>query len=247
VLQVQGLSIRGGKGKPVLDNVSFAVRAGEIVGVAGISGNGQSELIHSIAGLHEIDRGNIVLLGQEIAGRSVRSIRERGLAYIPEDRYMWGAAKEATVLDNGLMGHQWRMARGGWLRGAAIRRFVAGWVQRYAIKSGGLAAKARHMSGGNLQKLIVARELAQETPFLIAAEPTRGVDIGAMETIHGHLLEKRSAGGAILLVSSELTEILKLSDRILVMYEGAIAGELSAADATEEKISLLMAGGKASD
>jgi ABC-type uncharacterized transport system ATPase subunit len=131
------------------------------------------------------------------------------------------------------------------LRGSSIRGMVAEWVQRFGIKTGSLATKAQYLSGGNLQKLIVARELAQNTPFLIAAEPTRGVDVGAMEIIHGELLKKREERGAILLVSSELTEILKLSDRILVMFEGRIVGELAADTATEEQISLLMAGGKA--
>lgn len=245
VLQARGLTIRGSKGKPLLDDVSLEVKAGEIVGLAGIAGNGQSELIHSLAGLQPLDRGTVTLLGKEMAGASVNRIREQGLAYIPEDRYMWGAAKDATVLENGLMGHQRRLAKAGLLRGRSIQQLVREWVERFAIKSGGLKARSKHMSGGNMQKLIVARELAQQTPFLIAAEPTRGVDIGAMETIHQQLLAKRASGGAILLVSSELTEIMKLSDRILVMYEGTVAGELSAAEATEERISLLMAGGNA--
>ena len=141
------------------------------------------------------------------------------------------------------MGHHRRLQKGGFLNLKDIRKLVSGWIQKFSIKTGSLETSTQYLSGGNLQKLIVARELEQGTPFLIAAEPTRGVDIGAMETIHGELLKRREEGTGILLVSSELTEILKLSDRILVMFEGRIAGELSAKEATEEKLGLLMAGG----
>ncbi|MFF2484407.1 ABC transporter ATP-binding protein [Paenibacillus sp. NPDC058071] len=245
VLEVAQLSLRGNGVKPLLDKVNLNVREGEIVGIAGISGNGQSELLQTISGLAQPDEGEVRLLGEKINGLQVRRIRDRGMAHIPEDRYQWGVAREATVADNGLMGHARKYSSRGILRGAAIRKLVGGWVSQFGIKTGSLQTKVQNLSGGNLQKLIVARELAHGTPFLIAAEPTRGVDVGAMEIIHGELLKKREEGGAILLVSSELTEILKLSDRILVMYEGRIVGELPAASATEEQISLLMAGGKA--
>jgi ABC-type uncharacterized transport system ATPase subunit len=244
VLELKDVSLFGSRGKPVLDAVSLNVRAGEIVGIAGISGNGQSELIQTIAGLLTPDQGHISLLGADVTGRSAREMRAAGLAHIPEDRYIWGANKLATVAETGVMGHQRRLQRFGLLRGRAIHALVSDWIKKYSIKAGSLDNQTQNLSGGNLQKLIVARELAQETPFLIAAEPTRGVDIGAMETIHEELLRKRAGGGAILLVSSELSEVLKLSDRILVMFEGTIAGELSVNEATEEKLSLLMAGGK---
>lgn len=243
VLQVKDVSIMGGKGKPVLDQVSFQVKAGEIVGIAGISGNGQSELIQAISGLQLIDHGEIRLLGDNLKGRSVQEIRDIGLSHVPEDRYQWGAAKEGTVLENGIMGHHRTRSRKGFLQGKELRQMVGGFIQQFQIKAGSQDAKVKYLSGGNLQKLIVAREIAQKQPFLIAAEPTRGVDIGAMELIHEELLRKRDEQGAILLVSSELTEILKLSDRIIVMYEGRIAGEISAENATEEQISLWMAGG----
>lgn len=243
VLEVTDLSLRGTKGKPVLDAVSLSVRAGEIVGVAGISGNGQSELLQLISGLAQPDGGRIAVAGKDVTGKAPRDIRESGLAHIPEDRYVWGANRTATVMDTGLMGHHRRLQKSGFLKLKDIRALVSGWVQKFSIKTGSLETSTQYLSGGNLQKLIVARELEQGTPFLIAAEPTRGVDIGAMETIHGELLKRREEGTGILLVSSELTEILKLSDRILVMYEGRIAGELSAKEATEEKLGLLMAGG----
>ncbi|MBD2872675.1 ABC transporter ATP-binding protein [Paenibacillus arenilitoris] len=245
VLEADNVTINGARTKPLLGGVSLQVNEGEIVGIAGISGNGQSELIQAISGLMKIDGGSVKLLGQDVTGATVKTIRERGLAHIPEDRYQWGVAKDATVMENGLMGHAGKHQRYGVLSGPGIRSMVGEWVSRFGIKTGSLSTKAQYLSGGNLQKLIVARELAQKTPFLIAAEPTRGVDVGAMEIIHGELLKKRDEGGAILLVSSELTEILKLSDRILVMFEGRIVGELAADHATEEQISLLMAGGKA--
>lgn len=244
VLEVRGLTVRGGRrrDKPLVDNVSLTVHAGEIVGVAGVSGNGQSELIQAIAGLRRIDEGTIRLCGRNITGMTVRQIRRQGLAHIPEDRYLWGAAKEESVADNAAMGHAGRFGRSGLLLGGRIRRAAEAWIAGFKIRTGSVDTKAGHLSGGNLQKLIAARELAHDSPFLIAAEPTRGVDIGAMEIIHGELIRRRAEGGAILLVSSELTEILQLADRILVMFEGRIAGELRTEDATEERISLLMAG-----
>jgi len=245
VLEVSNVSIPGVKAKPLLSDISLHVNGGEIVGIAGISGNGQSELLQTISGLMKPGVGTIKLLGKDVTGAPVGVIRDSGLAHIPEDRYQWGVAKDATVTENGLMGHADKHQKLGVLNGTSIRQMVGEWVTRFGIKTGSLSTKAQYLSGGNLQKLIVARELAQKTPFLIAAEPTRGVDVGAMEIIHGELLQKRDEGGAILLVSSELTEILKLSDRVLVMYEGKIVGELDADKATEEQISLLMAGGKA--
>ncbi|RJE90971.1 ABC transporter ATP-binding protein [Paenibacillus sp. 1011MAR3C5] len=244
VLEVHSLWVRGDRTKPLLSDVSLQVNEGEIVGIAGISGNGQSELLQAISGLLKPDTGSVKLLGEDMTGAPVGKIRRGGLAHIPEDRYQWGVSKEADVLENGLMGHTARHQKLGLLRGSSIREMVAEWVERFGIKTGSLNTKAQFLSGGNLQKLIVARELAQGTPFLIAAEPTRGVDVGAMEIIHKELLQRRSEKGAILLVSSELTEVLKLSDRILVMFEGKIVGELMAETATEERISLLMAGGK---
>ncbi|GAB6929049.1 ABC transporter ATP-binding protein [Paenibacillus sp. JCM 10914] len=243
VLEVSDVTINGTKGKPVLDAVSLDVRAGEIVGIAGISGNGQSELLQVISGLAQADSGRLAVAGKDVTGMSTKEIREQGLAHIPEDRYVWGANRTATVMDTGLMGHQRRLQQNGFLKLKDIRKVVSGWVQKFSIKTGSLETSTQYLSGGNLQKLIVARELEQGTPFLIAAEPTRGVDIGAMETIHGELLKRRESGTGILLVSSELTEILKLSDRVLVMYEGRIVGELPAKEATEERVGLLMAGG----
>ncbi|QRG67483.1 ABC transporter ATP-binding protein [Brevibacillus choshinensis] len=231
----------------LLDHVSFSIHHGEIVGIAGVSGNGQSELLQAISGLRPIQEGKIHLDGTDVTNKSVEAIRQAGLAHIPEDRYLWGTAKLESVEENALMGYQRKpeFYRRGVILRDSFRQVVRGWVDRFAIKTGSrqLQELAGNLSGGNLQKLIVARELGQETPLLIAAEPTRGVDIGAMEHIHQALIEKRNNGDGILLVSSELSEILALSDRVLVMYKGRIAGELARSEATEEKISVLMAGG----
>lgn len=248
ILTVDQVTIRGGKGsRPLLDDVGFRVCAGEVVGIAGISGNGQSELIQAIAGLRRVDSGRIMLGGKDVTNQPPLAVREAGLAHIPEDRYQWGGAKEESVADNGIMGHIGSHSKRGILSERRIRETIGRFIDAFKIKAGSPESKAKHLSGGNMQKLIVAREMAHGTPLVIAAEPTRGVDIGAMETIHEALLKRRSEMGAVLLISSELTEILQLSDRILVMFEGRIAGELTAEEATEERISLLMAGGAASE
>lgn len=245
LLAVSQLTVQEKRQKPVVDQVSFTVHHGEIVGIAGVSGNGQSELLQALSGLTAVKSGTIHLGETEVTNRPVSFIRDSGLAHIPEDRYFWGAAKEETVAENALMGYH---RKPGFSRGMFILRkmfhgLVEQWIEHFAIKTGSRQEKAGNLSGGNLQKLIVARELGMDAPLLLAAEPTRGVDIGAMETIHQALLDKRNKGDGILLVSSELTEILALSDRILVMYEGRIVGELSRTEATEEKLSMLMAGG----
>jgi general nucleoside transport system ATP-binding protein len=245
LLEVREITIGIKNSKPVLDNVSLTVNRGEILGIAGVSGNGQSELIQAISGLKKVDAGSILLDSKDVTGTTVAFRRNAGLSHIPEDRYLWGAAKEASIVDNGVMGYykQKKFNRNSVLLKNAFRSKLSEWISRFEIKAASMDDQAGNLSGGNLQKLIVARELGFETDFMIAAEPTRGVDIGAMEYIHDALLTKRNNGDGILLVSSELSEILALSDRIAVMYEGRIAGVLDRKDATEEKLSVLMAGG----
>ncbi|WP_062046610.1 ABC transporter ATP-binding protein [Bacillus sp. JCM 19034] len=248
-LELADVRVQENNAKPVLKDVSFQVSRGEIVGVAGVSGNGQSELIQAIAGLIKVQNGSIKLNGQPINELSVKERRDIGLAHIPEDRYKWGVAKDATVEENAIIGFHRKKnyVKSGWMKRSSLRPIIQEWIEQFSIKPNSLTEQAANLSGGNLQKLIVARELGQNTPFLIAAEPTRGVDIGAMEVIHDAIVKKRNENGSVLLVSSELTEILKLSDRILVMFEGEIVGELSRSEATEEKLSILMAGGKLGD
>ena len=249
LLEASGLTLQIKDEKPLLNNVSLTVQQGEIVGIAGVSGNGQSELLQVLTGLRKVDKGSVQFNGKDITNESVAHIRAAGLSHIPEDRYLWGAAKEATIEETAMMGYYRKpeFNKHSLLLKKPFRKLAEKWVERFEIKTNSLQERVENLSGGNLQKLIVARELDQHTPLLIAAEPTRGVDIGAMEYIHEALIEKRNQGDAVLLVSSELTEIMALSDRILVMYEGRIVGELDRTEATEERLSVLMAGGKQND
>lgn len=245
VLDVQDLTLAGSEKKNILDGFSIHVDAGEIVGIAGVSGNGQSELIECLTGLKAPTGGHVLLNGKDVTGQSVGQIRQAGCACIPEDRYLYGCAKEATLAETAIMAHQRQsqISSHGLLNPKGIRAFTQQLLDDYDVRNSGQEQKAGELSGGNIQKLIVAREIEQHSPLLIAAEPTRGVDIGAMEFIHNKLLEKRERGGAVLLISSELTEIMSLSDRIYVIYEGRAAGEFRKADATEEALGILMMGG----
>ena len=247
VLDIENLVLHGEGGKNVLDGLSMNVEAGEIVGIAGVSGNGQSELIECITGLKPFDGGEVRLLETDIKGKSVGQIREAGCACIPEDRYLYGCASKATLVETSIMAHYEKseLSSHGLLKDKAVKSFTQDLIDRYDVRTSGLSQKAGELSGGNIQKLIVAREIEQNSPLLIAAEPTRGVDIGAIEFIHNKLLEKRAKGDAVLLISSELSEIMTLSDRIYVIYEGKIAGEFRRGHVTEEQLGLLMMGGKA--
>ena len=215
------------------------------MGIAGVSGNGQSELVRCLSGLQRVDSGKIFLQQEEVTNTSVQSFRRSGMACIPEDRYFWGSAPEATLTENGLMGYEDKpeFSRRGLLRLKKVREHARQLVESYAVKIGDLNQKIRELSGGNAQKLIAAREITMGTPFLIACEPTRGIDIGAMDFIHDRLVEKRNQGDGILLVSSELSEVMSLSDRIYVIYEGAINGEFVRGDIDEQSLGLLMMGG----
>ena len=245
VLDVKDLVLAGPDKKNILDHFNIHVDAGEIVGIAGVSGNGQSELIQCLTGLLQPTSGEIVLRGENMAGRSVGDIRQAGCACIPEDRYLWGCAKQATLTETAIMAHQHKLelSSHGLLNSKGAKTFTQRLLDDYDVRNSGQNQKAGELSGGNIQKLIVAREMEQHSPLLIAAEPTRGVDIGAIEFIHNKLLEKREKGDAVLLISSELTEIMSLSDRIYVIYEGRAAGEFRKADATAEALGILMMGG----
>lgn len=246
LLTVRNLCLRGPE-KPLLDHVNLHVQAGEIVGVAGVSGNGQSELVRCLFGLTRISSGEILLGQKSIANRPVGEIRAAGLALIPEDRYSTGSAREASLQENILIGSEQSAAfsHRGVLRWKEISRHADRMLEQYDIRASSSRQAIGELSGGNAQKLIVAREISRETPMLIASEPTRGVDIGAIEFIHDKLLEKRAAGGGVLLVSSELSEIMKLCDRIYVIHNGRIVGEFARGKVDEIELGLLMLGGKA--
>ena len=245
VLEVENLTFSK-DGVSVLKGVNLCVREGEIVGLAGVSGNGQTELIQCLTGLAHPDGGSIRLNGQEIFHMGVRKIREAGCAHIPEDRYAYGCAVKASLEETSIMGyeHQEGFSSRGILNTNHNRQFTKNLLEKYDVKYDRIADQAGALSGGNIQKLIVAREIEHHSKFLIAAEPTRGVDIGAQEFIHDQLVEKRRKDGAILLVSSELSEILSLSDRVYVIYDGLIRGEFERKEFSTEKVGYLMMGGR---
>lgn len=246
LLEVKDLVLQDETGKNVLNGINLHVNSGEIVGIAGVSGNGQSELIRCITGLQHSDSGTVLIDNQNITNKKVYEIREAGIAHIPEDRYLWGSAKEASLVENALMGFEDspKFSKRGILNLKAVRQHAIDLIEKYRVKAGSPDQEIKGLSGGNAQKLIVAREVAHGTPILIACEPTRGVDIGAMEFIHDQLVEKRNAGDGVLLVSSELSEIMSLSDRIYVIYEGKMNGEFKRASIDEKELGLYMLGGK---
>ena len=243
-LRVEGLHAQGDQGTEVLRGVSLEVRTGEIVGLAGVSGNGQRELAECLAGLRRVSAGRIEIDGQEVTRGSPHSHLAAGQAYIPEERMRGGAIKEFTVEENIFLNDHTApaFARGIFQRPNAMRRHARDLVERYNVKTPSLETPLKNLSGGNIQKLILARELSRQPRLLIAAQPTRGVDIGATEFIHQQLLAQRAAGTAILMISEDLDEVISLSDRIAVMYEGQIMGVVPRGEATPAKLGLLMSG-----
>ena len=244
LLETKGLRLTE-DGREILKGIDLHVNAGEIVGIAGVSGNGQSELISCITGLTPVTGGQVLVQGKDVTNQSVRAIRDAGLAHISEDRYVWGSAPEGTLEENTLMGRQDEegFTHRGFLNHAKMRQYARKLIEDFGVKASSPTQKMRELSGGNAQKLIVAREMSMNTPVLICCEPTRGIDIGAMEAIHDRMLRRRSEGAAVLLVSSELTEIMSLSDRIYVIYEGKINGEFKRDSMDDKHLGLLMVGG----
>ena len=244
MLETKGLRLMD-NGRQVLSDISLHVNAGEIVGIAGVSGNGQSHLIRCITGLERSTGGQVLVAGKDVTNRSVRQIRDAGLAHISEDRYVWGSAPDGTLEENALMARQDEapFSSRGIIHPGAIRDYALKLIQGFNVKASSPMQRMRELSGGNAQKLIVAREMSLDTPVLICCEPTRGIDIGAMEAIHSRMLQRRDAGTAILLVSSELSEIMSLSDRIYVIFEGRIVGEFQRGSMDDRRLGLLMVGG----
>ncbi|KPI16274.1 Monosaccharide-transporting ATPase [Actinobacteria bacterium OK074] len=241
VLDVEGLTTAG------VHDVDVQVRAGEIVGIAGVAGNGQSELIEALAGLRPTTAGRVALAGRDLTHASATERRAHGLAYVPEDRHAVGTAPTASVADNLAMGHHRTTlaSKRGLLPPTAVRAHARRLIERFGIKAPTPETKASALSGGNLQKLLVGRELAHGAPLLLVEQPTRGVDIGAIQHIHDELIAYRDAGHAVLLVSAELSEIRALSDRVLVMYEGRVTAAYPKAEADDRTLGLAMAGGTA--
>ena len=245
VLTVEGLTVGERRRKAAVSDSRFQVRAGEIVGIAGVAGNGQVELAEAIAGLRPAAEGSISISGRDVTTATVADRRAAGLTYIPESRQVVGTAPTASATLNLAMGHhrQPPIMQGGLLDQQAMRTFAGDLIDRFRVRIASPDVAVGTLSGGNLQKIVVARELAHASSLLIAEQPTRGVDIGAIEFIHQQLTDYRDEGGAVLLISAELSEVMSLSSRILVMYEGRIVAELATKDATEEGLGLLMAGG----
>jgi general nucleoside transport system ATP-binding protein len=245
MLRVEDLHVLDDRGIAKVNGVSFDVRAGEIVGIAGVDGNGQSELIDAIAGLQKIRSGSVELAGRTYDSASAREMLDAGLGHIPEDRQRRGLVLEFTIAENIAL-HDYAKspdAKWGWLFPNRIVQRARGLIREFDVRGGGALSRAGTLSGGNQQKVVAAREIARDPKVLIAAQPTRGLDVGAIEFLHRRLIEERGEGRAILLVSLELDEILSLSDRILVLYEGEIVGE-HGADVSEEEIGLEMLGGR---
>ncbi|MBN9070608.1 MAG: ABC transporter ATP-binding protein [Rhizobiales bacterium] len=246
LLSVRGLTVKDSRGVTMVDNVSFDVRAGEIVGVAGVAGNGQSELLEAIGGIRKAIAGEIVLNGEtldEATRRDPAALRRKGLAHVPEDRHHMGLVLPFEENENAILGYQNdpKYLSGPLLDLDAIRADAREKIRKYDIRPDNCRLRTANFSGGNQQKIVLSREMEQDPDVLIVGQPTRGVDVGAIEFIHRRLVAMRDAGKAVLLVSVELDEIRSLSDRILVMFAGRIVGERGAG-ATEQELGLLMAG-----
>ena len=248
ILDVKDLTVPSKLSKKnAVNGVSFQVHAGEIVCVAGIDGNGQTELVYGLTGLEKASHGHVTLCGQDISRASIRKRAQTGLSHIPEDRHKHGLVLDDS-LENNIVLQRFRepqFQKLGFIKKDAVRSYAESIIGQYDVRSGqGPVTTARSMSGGNQQKAIIGREIDRGNPLLIAVQPTRGLDVGAIEYIHAQLVAQRDAGKAVLLVSLELDEVMNLSDRILVMYEGEIVGELDPKTTTVQELGLYMAGAK---
>ena len=244
VLDVQNLLVASAGGIPAVFGISLELRAGEILGIAGVSGNGQTELVEALSGLRPVDGGSVELVGIDVTASTVRARRELGMAHIPEDRLTMGLNLQTTLDENVIVSvyqnSPW--SNRGVFRYAAVRDFAQRIVRSFNVRSARLGEEIHTLSGGNLQKLVLGRELEGQPSLIVANQPTRGLDIGSIEFVHQTLIEARDAGAAILLVSVELDEIFALSDRVAVMFEGRIMAVHDIEELDEESIGLLMAG-----
>ena len=248
ILEVEGLTVASKVHKNnAVKNVSFKVRAGEIVCIAGIDGNGQTELVYGISGLEPVVSGKVTLGGKDITHAPIRERSIRGMSHIPEDRHKHGLVLDYTLEDNLVLQRYFEpeFVKSGFLKRKNIRSYANKLIEQYDVRSGqGAITLARSMSGGNQQKAIIAREIDKDPQLLIAVQPTRGLDVGAIEYIHKQIVAQRDKNKGVLLVSLELDEVMSLSDRILVMYEGEIVGEFDPKKTTVEELGLYMAGAK---
>ncbi len=248
VLHVENLTAQNNKGLPALRGVSFGVREREIVGIAGVSGNGQAELSEVLYGLRPLEAGRMMLNGKDVTRAATKDIIKEGVAHVPEDRHREGSVGDMDLAGNLILKNYRRppISRGPVIRWKFVYEFAKKLIQRFNVIAPGVHTKARLLSGGNLQKLILARELSSDPALIIAMHPTQGLDVGATESVRKLLIDERGKGAGILLVSEDLDEVMQLSDRILVMYEGEIMGEVPADKANRNEIGLMMAGQKLS-
>lgn len=245
VLKIENLHILDNRNLPAVKGINLEVKRGEILAIAGVDGNGQTELIEGIAGLRKPKEGSIILNGQEIAGRTPREAIEAGLGHIAEDRHKRGLILGFSLLENSILGIHYKrpFSNGIMMDYGAIRQHANTLIKDYDVRTPNEDVNAVALSGGNQQKMVIAREIEKNPELLIAAQPTRGLDVGAIEYIHKRLVDERNNGRAVLLVSLELDEVLALADRIAVIYDGEIVDILSRKEATEQKLGILMAGG----
>ncbi len=251
VLKVEHLTVPSkAHSNNAVKDVSFNVRKGEIVCIAGIDGNGQSELVQGLTGLEKISGGTISFNGQDITKASIRDKSKLGMSHIPEDRHKHGLVLDYTLEQNMVLQRYWQpdFQAGGFIKAKAVRDYAEKLIEQYDVRSGqGPVTVARSMSGGNQQKAIIAREIDKDPDLLVAVQPTRGLDVGAIEFIHKQLVAQRDKGKAVLLISFELDEVMDVSDRILVMYEGELVGQFDPKQITVEELGLYMAGAKRSE
>lgn len=245
ILKIENLKAKDQRGLLALKGVNLELREGEILGIAGVDGNGQTELIETIVGLTEVSDGDIYLKGKKITGKTTKEITELGIAHIPEDRHKRGLILGSSLVENSVLGihHKPPFVKGIIMDYDKIRQHCKNLISNFDVRTPNEDVAASSLSGGNQQKLIVAREIEKDPVMIIAAQPTRGLDVGAIEYIHKRLIAERDRGRGVLLLSLELDEVMSLSDRIAVMYEGKIVDILDAKDATEQKLGILMAGG----
>lgn len=244
VLQVENLHVQDDRGLDVVRGVSFEVRAGEILGIAGVQGNGQTQLAEALTGLRPVKSGKFILANKDVTGKPPRPITETGLGHIPEDRQRHGLVLSYTVADNMVLCSYYLspFARGGVIQQDAVDSNARKLIQEYDVRTPSPYVPTSKLSGGNQQKVIVARELSRPVKLLVASQPTRGLDVGSIEYIHKEIVAMRDRGLGVLLISAELDEIMALSDRIAVTYRGKIVATVDAATATREQLGLLMAG-----
>ncbi len=244
VLVVRDMTVVDERNHVAVDGVSFTVRSGEIVGIAGVQGNGQTELVEGLTGLKPVAKGSVHLLGNDVTAASPRDLHETGVAHVPEDRQLAGLVLPFTVAENMVLTSYYDRpySRGIVMDWAKVQQDAAMLVEQYDVRTPSTEVKVSNLSGGNQQKVIVAREFSRDVKLVIAAQPTRGLDVGSIEYIHERIVQERDEGAAILIVSTELDEIMALSDRILVMYRGRIVAETRPADTSNAELGLFMAG-----